>query len=239
MDAYVHTDAHAKTYTSLSLPVSFTENISPRVCVYIVCRAEPPDRKPNIEHIWICISTLSACFVWNCWRIVQVRDSKSFTACIVPRWGISQGYHAILGRREHVVLEGPFARGSLLSSPITSDFKQTNLKMLQGIGGQRAKPSNCLVKCIWRSQDLKTNKHLEHTWSLLSSCLWLSVVDVLFGQDGLSAIFGRSSADGAKRLRCGGFNHAMVRANFEREQPKVWRKILKNVFTAAYVLIGI
>lgn len=29
-------------------------------------------------------------------------------------------------------------------------------------------------------------------------------------QDGLSAIFGRSSADGAKRLRCGGFNHAMT-----------------------------
>lgn len=56
---------------------------------------------------------------------------------------------------------------------------------------------------------------------VIFSRLWLSVVDVLFGQDGLSAIFGRSSADGAKRLRCGGFNHAMVRVNFEREQTKV------------------
>lgn len=32
----------------------------------------------------------------------------------------------------------------------------------------------------------------------------------VFGEDGLSAIFGRSSADGAKRLRCGGFNHVFM-----------------------------
>eukprot|EP00438_Fugacium_kawagutii_P015817 Skav211376 [mRNA] locus=scaffold2406:118784:126497:- [translate_table: standard] len=32
----------------------------------------------------------------------------------------------------------------------------------------------------------------------------------VFGADGLSAIFGRSSADGARRLRCGGFNHVFM-----------------------------
>ena len=51
LNGCVCTHRCTRKYIYLSLPVSFTENISPRVCVYIVCRAEPPDRKPNIEHI--------------------------------------------------------------------------------------------------------------------------------------------------------------------------------------------
>ena len=37
------------THTSLPA-LSLAENMSPCLCVYIVCRAQLPDPKPNIEH---------------------------------------------------------------------------------------------------------------------------------------------------------------------------------------------
>lgn len=62
-------------------------------------------------------------------------------------------------------------------------------------------------------QHLQAWLQLSHKNRQLPPLSQLSLTDIWWqptkrSQDGLSAIFGRSSADGAKRLRCGGFNHA-------------------------------
>lgn len=48
------------------------------------------------------------------------------------------------------------------------------------------------------------------TRSISSFFHWFISRSLPFAKDGLSSIFGSASAKGAKRLRCGGFNHATI-----------------------------